>query len=120
MAEGGQRADNDFSGDAASVVQAGTVQGGIHLHGPSRTVVSVPPHQLPGGTAVFINRESVLAQLNELLATWAAEGDAAGVPTATVCALAGSPGVGKTALALHWAHRVRRNFPDGDLEPDPL
>ncbi|MFV2022853.1 ATP-binding protein [Micromonospora sp. LOL_023] len=36
----------------------------------------------------------------------------------TVAAIAGAPGVGKTALAVHWAHRVRQWFADGDLYID--
>ncbi|MEK8105750.1 hypothetical protein NKG94_12505 [Micromonospora sp. M12] len=35
-----------------------------------------------------------------------------------MAAIAGAPGVGKTALAVHWAHRARPWFTDGDLYVD--
>jgi DNA-binding SARP family transcriptional activator/Tfp pilus assembly protein PilF len=71
---------------------------------PARPVV---PAQLPASPAAFAGRERELARLDELLA-----GADAGV---RVGAISGMAGVGKTALALHWAHRVASRFPDGQL-----
>ncbi|MCM2422182.1 helix-turn-helix transcriptional regulator [Streptomyces sp. RKAG293] len=69
------------------------------------------PQQLPPGTPGFVGRETELARLDGLLGMGAAL--AAGpVMIATV---EGTAGVGKTALALYWAHRVRDRFPDGQL-----
>ncbi|WP_246366578.1 AfsR/SARP family transcriptional regulator [Nonomuraea rhodomycinica] len=65
---------------------------------------------LPPDVYGFTGRDRELARLDALLAT------AAEQPTALViAAVTGAPGVGKTALAVHWAHRVRDRFPDGQL-----
>ena len=37
----------------------------------------------------------------------------ADAPALGVVVVAGMPGVGKTALAVHWGHRVTARFPDG-------
>jgi DNA-binding SARP family transcriptional activator len=69
----------------------------------------VIPAQLPADLAAFTGRRAELATLDELLP---AEPDG---PAAVVIALDGLPGVGKSALAVHWAHRVASRFPDGQL-----
>ena len=67
------------------------------------------PRQLPAGPAQFTGRAAELNTLTGLLN----EDDAAG--TVVICAVGGTAGVGKTALAVHWAHRVAHRFPDGQL-----
>jgi len=70
----------------------------------------VTPRQLPGTTRHFIGRAAELARLDELLERCSGTGH-----TATVAAITGTAGVGKTTLALHWAHRAAASFPDGQL-----
>ncbi|MGW4526432.1 tetratricopeptide repeat protein [Amycolatopsis sp. NPDC004378] len=66
------------------------------------------PAQLPPAVAGFTGRHDELAAL-----------DAAADPAAVaVLAICGTAGVGKTALAVRWAHRVAARFPDGQLHVD--
>jgi tetratricopeptide (TPR) repeat protein len=107
-----EKATNRFIGESESVVQAATVHGGIHYHGASGLQFP-PPHQLLAGVAGFVDRSPSLEKLNRLLLSLTN-----GHPTSVVAAITGPPGVGKTALAMHWAHEVRRQFPHGDLYID--
>ena len=101
---------NQFSGTAHNVVQARDIFGDVYL-GQSQMMSSVPaPRQLPADVAHFTNREQYLAELDALLSQG---GNHPSVMV--VSAIAGTAGVGKTALAVHWAHGVRNHFPDGDL-----
>ncbi|MDT0266959.1 BTAD domain-containing putative transcriptional regulator [Streptomyces sp. DSM 44915] len=70
---------------------------------------SAAPAQLPAGVVGFAGREAELAELHALVS---------GSAPLLISALAGTAGVGKTALAVHWAHRVRDRFPDGQLYVD--
>jgi DNA-binding SARP family transcriptional activator/Tfp pilus assembly protein PilF len=72
------------------------------------------PAQLPPTVAGFAGRDAELASLDAILPAAAQSGSAEGA-TVVISAIAGTAGVGKTALATHWAHRVRGEFPDGQL-----
>ncbi|WP_052684825.1 AfsR/SARP family transcriptional regulator [Lentzea aerocolonigenes] len=63
------------------------------------------PAQLPAAVAGFVGREAELKRLDDL-----ALGGTVMIVTVT-----GTAGVGKTALALQWAHRRLEPFPDGQL-----
>ncbi|SDH19015.1 Predicted ATPase [Lentzea fradiae] len=99
---------SEVHSNSGEVVQAGYVEGGIHFHyGPGGR--GHRPLQLPRGVRGFVNRISELAALDELLVD---------EENLVVYVISGTAGVGKTSLALHWAHRTRDQFPDGQLYID--
>ncbi|MEU5845312.1 ATP-binding protein [Saccharopolyspora shandongensis] len=106
---GGAR--NEVSGSVGTVVQAGTIVGDVHF----QTSPSFPvPQQLPPAPGGFVGRSE---QLEELSAGFSEQSGTsqAGSSITLVC---GTAGVGKTALAVHWAHQVSADFPDGQLYVD--
>ncbi len=62
------------------------------------------PAQLPPAAAGFAGRAQALRDLDALL-----------TPAGNIVVITGTAGVGKTALAVYWAHRHRAAFPDGQL-----
>lgn len=75
--------------------------------------VVVVPSELPPDVPGFTGRESELAALDALMIE-----SGAALQTPTVGLITGVAGVGKSGLALRWAHRVADDFPDGRLFAD--
>ncbi|MEU6198772.1 BTAD domain-containing putative transcriptional regulator [Streptomyces sp. NPDC047061] len=73
-------------------------------------VPTVRPAQLPADLAAFTGRREELARVQALLP--ATDEPASAV---VISVIGGMAGVGKTTLAVHWAHRVADRFPDGQL-----
>ncbi|HZM75466.1 MAG TPA: BTAD domain-containing putative transcriptional regulator [Candidatus Limnocylindrales bacterium] len=105
-------ADADVSGGAAAGLSGGAAAGvsggdgavaavGVSAYdGEAGALVTVPA-QLPLDVPGFAGRAGQLSQLDD---------------TGTgVVVISGTAGVGKTSLALHWAHRAKDRFPDGQL-----
>ena len=90
---------------ATSAVEATT--GVDATTSPQRPLPAQLPHRIPD----FTGREAELDRLDALLVHDHGETGT----TVVIAAIAGTAGVGKTALAVHWAHRVGDRFPDGQL-----
>ncbi|MGC4952964.1 protein kinase domain-containing protein [Actinomadura citrea] len=67
------------------------------------------PRQLPAPSAVFVGRQDALTTLTGLLP------DDGEYQAVVISAIAGGAGIGKTTLAVHWAHQIADRFPDGAL-----
>jgi tetratricopeptide (TPR) repeat protein/DNA-binding XRE family transcriptional regulator len=94
---------------AGSDADGGASPGGNTANTASGGKATVP-RQLPSGVAHFAGRGAELAALDAVLG-----GGAGGGPGVVISAIGGTAGVGKTALALQWAHQVADRFPDGQL-----
>jgi DNA-binding SARP family transcriptional activator len=85
----------------------------LQLRAPGAADSPAPPvpRQLPATVSGFTGRAAELAALTRML-----DDAVAGSPgTVVISAIGGTAGVGKTALALHWAHQVAGRFADGQL-----
>ncbi|MEV0219179.1 BTAD domain-containing putative transcriptional regulator [Streptomyces sp. NPDC050704] len=79
---------------------------------PPRDSTPPAPAELPHDAAGFTGRAGELASLHALLPPEQGRGSTS---TVVISAIGGAAGIGKTALAVHWAHQVRERFPDGQL-----
>jgi DNA-binding SARP family transcriptional activator len=77
--------------------------------GPRRSTMRYHrPEQLPHALTDFVGREQERAVLHEMVAD-----DPRQAPL--IIAITGTAGVGKTTLAVQWAHEVKARFPDGQI-----
>lgn len=94
---------------ADTIIQLGS----LHLK-IARWPRPIPRELPPGAAAMFTGRAEELRSLTSLMLD--SGRDRAEVAAITV--IEGTPGVGKTAVALHWGDRVAEEFPDGQLYTD--
>ena len=95
------------------ILDADGDQAVVSLATPAAMAPQPPPAQLPADISDFTGRSGQVEQLREMLAGVAA---ADGSPGAVrVVLVVGPGGQGKTTLAVHVAHLLRGEFPDGQL-----
>ncbi|MFE3739698.1 ATP-binding protein [Streptomyces sp. NPDC059134] len=104
---------NTVGGDArlyGPTVQAGSVEGGIHLHAAAVDGAPPPmPRQLLPVPSHFTGRRDDLAALDALRA---------GDGERPLIVVTGPAGIGKTTLVSRWLRELQPDFPDGQLYAD--
>ncbi|MEU5645936.1 AfsR/SARP family transcriptional regulator [Streptomyces milbemycinicus] len=106
---------------AGSAVGSGAALGGEPADGGLLSAIPLPgvgyseprPAQLPQDLPTFSGRRAQLAKLSALLPE-----EGRPLDTAVISVIGGMAGVGKTTLAVHWAHQVADRFPDGQFYVD--
>jgi tetratricopeptide (TPR) repeat protein len=91
--------------------------GTANSNGPRGGEGGVVPAQLPPDIIDFTGRDDEVAALSGRLKP-VSDGGAVGVRTVAISAIGGKPGIGKSALAIHLAHQLVDEFPDGQLYVD--
>ena len=105
----GVRPGAELAGAHRRVLRQDLTSAAVLAQPPPPGQVSQPvPRQLPAQVSDFAGRAAELAALDGML-----EQEVSG--QARISVITGVGGVGKTALAVHWAHRVAARFPDGQL-----
>jgi tetratricopeptide (TPR) repeat protein/transcriptional regulator with XRE-family HTH domain len=87
----------------------------LDVAGPARPAEAEPgrvvPRELPSAAPGFTGRSAELKALTRLLDRLSEQASG----TVVISSIGGTAGVGKTTLAVHWAHQVADRFPDGQL-----
>jgi transcriptional regulator with XRE-family HTH domain len=84
---------------------------GVSIRSAGTFQAMAVPRQLPADVTDFTGRQAPLTALSDLV-------DLVGGEGVVIAAISGTGGVGKTALAVHWGHRMAERFPDGQLFVD--
>ena len=102
-------------GDELRALEATILAGGADLAPDDQSPVSAPQvstlSQLPADAGDITGRDELTVEIEQALR-------AHDRPGTRVVVLTGKPGVGKSTLAVHAAHRLRAAFPDGQLYRD--
>jgi DNA-binding SARP family transcriptional activator len=98
---------HDAGAASSGPASSGPASAGAGREVPARLRV---PRQLPPSLSSFTGRRGELALLDALL-----QDGARAAGSVSIAAITGCGGIGKTALALHWAHLASSRFPDGQL-----